>query len=405
MPTVFIRKNGTFSRPTLDKAAPPRHQCAVFYAEWPLWLWSLLCVAGLAIGMSLHLYLHPRRQDLSDALDLLKNQPRLVLLTGLAFWLNFVLASDGLDPLRADSELPWSQWRQIAPWLLQESVTHLAMLFHQVLPAWPLALLLPIGIARAMWNLSRHPYRSGLRTRPRRPEWLLLSLLLLVTAAVTITEATVRHTDLPESVETLLLAARLLSLAGFTAASQVWLLRLICRWLSPPQVETTPLVRLAWWDILGRWRLLLALVAFDAAWIALRSWIHLHPAPTADVVFVETLFFFAPLPTAVALLPPGSSFLAAGALTLSLLKRALPSLILLSLTSLVILALSLHAAGLFGSLLSVDSWFRLPFIVLRAFVLAFVHVWLFLALSIALMRSLPATSPLSPFPNRPSESE
>ncbi len=399
------RKNGTFDGATLDKTPAARHQCAVFFAEWPLWLWSLLCVTGLAIGMSLHLYLHPRRHDLSDALDLLKNQPRLLLLAGIAFLLHFVLASDGLDGLRPDNELPWLQWRQIAPWLLTESVTRLAVLFHQVLPAWPLSLLLPLGLARAMWNLSRHPYRSGLKMRPRRSEWLLLSLLLVIAAAVTIADATVRQADLPESLETLLLAGRLIKLAGFTAAAQVWLLRLLCRWLSPPQREKTPLVRLAWWDTLGRWRLVLALSAFDAAWIALRSWLHLHPSFAAQALFAETLFFFAPLPAAMALLPPGSSFLAAGSLTLSLLRRALPSLILLGLSGWFILALSLHAAGLFGSLIPQDAWLRGPFVLLRAFVLAFIHVWLFLALNLALMRSLPAHSSLSPFPNRPSDLE
>jgi len=353
--------------------------------ELPLWLWSLLCIAGLAGGMAIHLTFHPLRQDFSDALDLLRNQPRLILAGGLILYAHFTSGSDGFQPLPIRLADEWTNWTALAPSLLEEAATRFAMLLHQVLPPWPAVWLLPIILASSLWNLSRRPYRAGLRHRPRGGAWGLLVSLLVISTLVPLAELNIFAPNLPEALETLLVGARLLCLGLLTACLQLGALRLACLWQDPPAESTRSLFTTAWWQVLGRWRLLLPLAAFDVTWIALQSWSSLSPSHLVTWLLVEMLLFFAPLPVAIALATPEASFLSTGAHALRLLARAFLPLIGLALTAITILALAHYAAGLLGSLLPT----HLPgsaFHLLIAFSLAFLHIWLFLTSALLLLR-------------------
>jgi hypothetical protein len=347
--------------------------------ELPLWLWSLLCIAGLAGGMALHLAFHPRRQDFSDAFDLLKNQPRLVLFGGLLIYAHFVSGSDGFNPPNERTPEEWTHWRTLAPSLLEESATRFATLLHQVLPPWPALLLLPLAWAYALRCLQHRPYRAGLRHRPRGAAWALLISLFVITLIVPATEVGVTLTDLPEVLESLLLGARLVSLGLATAGMQFIALRLAVRWQHPAPDASPSLLASAWWDVLGRWRLLLLLGAFNVIWIALQSWASLSSSPLVTWLLVEMLLFFAPLPVAAALFPANAGFLQTGAFSLRLLGRTFLPLISLAISAIAILALTHYAAGLLNSRLIPWPLIDTAFQFVTAFSLAFVHIWLFLA--------------------------
>jgi hypothetical protein len=353
--------------------------------ELPLWLWSLLCIAGLAGGMAIHLAFHPLRQDFSDALDLLRNQPRLIIVGGIILYAHLTSASDGFHPLPIRLADEWSNWTALAPSLLEEAATRFAMLLHQVLPPWPAVYLLPVVLASSLWNLSRRPYRAGLRHRPRGGAWATLLFLLFVACLVPLAELNVFAPQLPESIETFLVGARLLSMGLLTACLQLGALRLAALWQDPPSDTSKSLFSTAWWQVLGRWRLLLPLTAFDVTWIALQSWSSLSPSHLVTWLLFEMLIFFAPLPVAVALATPEASFFQTGAHALRLLARSFLPLVGLTITAIAILALAHYAAGLLGSLLP----YELPgsaFHLLIAFSLAFLHIWLFLTAALLLLR-------------------
>jgi hypothetical protein len=214
----------------------------------------------------------------------------------------------------------------------------------------------------------------------------LLISLLVTSTLVTLTELVVSLPDLPEVLESLLLAARLLCLGLATAGLQLAALRLACLWQNPPAHSELPLLLTAWWEMLGRWKLLLPLAAFDVTWIALQSWSSLSASPLVTWLLIEMLVFFAPLPVAAALSRPSASFLQTGALAIRLLGRAFLPLLGLAITAIAILALTHYAAGLIGTLLIPWHVLSLAFQVLIAFSLAFVHIWLFLAASLLLLR-------------------
>lgn len=351
--------------------------------------------------MAVHLAFHPRRQDFSDAFDLLKNQPRLLLLGGVVIFASLHAGSDGFNPPNERTLEEWTHWRSLAPGLLEESATRFATLLHQVLPPWPALLLLPFVIAHALWCLFHRPYRAGLRHRPRGPAWALLVALFIVSLVVSVTEFCVSLTDLPEVLESLLLGARLVAMGVATAGVQLLIYRLAIRWQNPATDADTSLLASAWWDVLGRWRILLLLAAFDVIWIALQSWSSLSPTPLATWLLIEMLLFFAPLPAAAALSPSPTGFLQTGGFSLRLLGRAFLPLFGLAISAVAILALAHYAAGMLNTLLIPWQLVRIAFQVLAAFSLAFVHIWLFLAAALLLLH-LGKNALLSDhLPNRP----
>lgn len=361
-------------------------------AELPLWLWTALAIAGCASGLFVHLHFHPLRQVFSDAFDLIKNQPRLVAITGLLILASRWMQSNGFQPVSPFSSNDWTDWRQIAPELLFASASQFCVLLHQLFPAWPASLLLPIGLASALWCLARQPYRCGLKNRPRSGELTGLSLFTGLLSLWAVSELIPADRSWPEWFETLLLGLKLLSLALFTAASQVWLILVVMLWLDPPQPPKRSLFITAWWALLGRWPLLIALAAFNSVWIALLSWTHSSASLPLGALLIETLLFFSPLPIAVATVAPGSGFFHVGGNALRLLGRCWLALIGLAITGAALLTLMGYAEGVLRSL--VEPWtllYRL-FESLHSFALALLHNWLFLTVALMMLRRTKAPS-------------
>ena len=198
----------------------------------------------------------------------------------------------------------------------------------------------------------------------------------------------------------LFLVTRLGAISLLTAGTQVWLLRVVLRWQQPPPARRRPKpAGNAWWEMLGRWQLVLALGAFNLIWIALRFWqVVAPPSRALPWLAAEWLLVFAALPVAVALADPGSSFFHAGGESLRRLGRSLLPLLGVGLTAVVILALAAYADGIAATLNIGSPALRLALDAACAFALAFIHIWLFLAAALTLLRPVPPAPSDSPPP-------
>jgi hypothetical protein len=373
---------------------------SVNWADTPLWLRALLGVAGLAAGMAAHLKWHPLRRQFSEAFDLLKFRPHVLVIGGTLILAQRLAGSDGLGPLPDPHDTNWMVWSGLALPLLIASAERFALLLHQALPAWPAALLLPAALTVALFHLARQPYRAGLRQRPRAGVLVLLAALAVILATVTGFEKLAPPELLREWQVNFFLVTRLGAISLLTAGTQIWLLRVVLRWQQPPARRSSKKAASnAWWEMLGRWPLVLGLGAFNLIWIALRFWLLVAPSRVLPWLLLEWLLVFAALPVAIALAAPGNSFFRAGGESLRLLWRSLLPLLGLALTAVVILALAAYADGVAATLSIGAPALRLALDTACAFALAFIHIWLFLAAALTLLRHLPpapSDSPPSP---------
>ncbi len=371
------------------------------WADTPLWLRALLSVAGLAAGMAAHLTLHPQRRQFSEAFDLLKFRPHVLVIGGVLILAQRLAGTDGFHALPDPHATDWVDWTTLALPLAADSARRFLLLLHQALPPWPAALLLPAVLTVAVFHLARQPYRAGLRQRPRAGALAGLAALAVVFGTVTGIEKLAPHEQLSEWQVNLFLVARLAAMSLLTAGTQIWLLRVTVRWQQPPPARRGPKpAGNAWWEMLGRWQLVLSLGAFNLIWIALRFWqVVAPPSRALSWLAAEWLLVFAALPVAVALADPGSSFFRAGGESLRRLGRALLPLLGVGLTAVVILALAAYADGVAATLPVGAPALRLALDTACAFALAFIHIWLFLAAALTLLKPFPtALSDSSPSP-------
>jgi hypothetical protein len=368
-------------------------------AELPLWLWTALAIAGCAAGLFVHLHFHPLRQAFSDAFDFIKNQPQLVALTGVLILMNRWMQSDGFHQMTLFSPADWTDWHHLAPELLFTSAGHFTVLLHQLFPAWPASLLLPIGLAAALWCLARQPYRCGLKNRPRSGTLTGIGIFTGLITLWVVSELIPPERSWPEWLETFLLMLKLLALALFTGASQVWLIQLVMLWLDPPQPPSRSLFTTSWWALLGRWPMLIGLTAFNAVWIALYSWSSsTAPLPLSSLM-IETLLFFSPLPIAVAAATPGCRFYLVGGQALHLLGRCWLALLGLALTGTALLTLMRYAEGVLRSLLQEWTLLYRLFETFHSFALALLHNWLFLTVALMMLHRFKSLSESPPLPS------
>ena len=184
-------------------------------------------------------------------------------------------------------------------------------------------------------------------------------------------------------------ALRLAFEALWTAGFQVWAARLLILWRRPETETSDGEAARAWRDLQGRWRQIIALTAFNAAWMSLRLWIHLERLPWVELIILEMLLVFSPLPLFIALNSAETAFRTSGGQTLSLLGRALPSLLGLLVTAIALMALLLQTQVSLRPMLVAaglpPTAAALPF----AFMLAIARNWLFVAAGLTFMAHLP----------------
>jgi hypothetical protein len=257
-----------------------------------------------------------------------------------------------------------------------------AALWHDAMPAWPLCLLLPLGLTHLLKRVSARPYQYGDRQLNKIEEralmvlisaawiWLALELIAASGGVSAVTEAMRK-------------CGRLLFSALGAAAFQVWLVRLAIRWEEPVEPSVARDATEALDQTLRRWRELLLLGLFNLVWM---TWLALSPDVVTRLpgwVLLEWLLFFSPLPVAVGRFR--GSWLGHGAACMGALGRVGLTLIGLLITSSVFLLLAVYAGGVFWELVG-PGWGRMIVAPVYALAVATLRIWLLLAMILTLLR-------------------
>ncbi len=349
---------------------------------------TFLALLGAAVGLALHLRWHPLRREFSDAWDFLRlRQPLVLMVAGL-----LLLAPQA--PVFTILQL--EDWRGVWPSLLGRAFTEVTEFFHALLPPWPLALVLPLGLLLLTIRVWRWPYRYGERVPVPEQKLVLVGLSVagLVWMAV---EIAAWRITLPEWLESVKLAGRVVFAALTAAGTQVWLARLVMAWEKPVDTEADRDAITALESTFARWQSVVLLGAFNLLWMVGWSWRE-GDSLLAAWLLPELWLLFAALPMCVALAGGQSRFWMAGAMALKVLLRSLPAMIGYLLTAVVAMALVRYAADLAaGYLASGNAVWQEVARVLSALVLAMLRGWLCLAAIFVMLRhGFPRPSPADP---------
>lgn len=349
---------------------------------------TFLALLGLTVGLVLHLRWHPLRREFSDAWDFLRlRQPLVLLVAGL-----LLLADE--RPVFTVAEL--EDWSVLWPSLLGRAFTEVTGLFHTLLRPWPLALLLPLGLVLLTIRVWRWPYRYGERVPV--PEQKLVLVGLSVTGLVWLAvEAAAWRSPLPEWLESMKLAGRVVFEALTAAGTQVWLARLVVAWERPADTEADRDAVTALENTFARWQSVVLLGAFNLIWMVWWSFWQ-GRSHRAAWVLPEFWLLFAALPLSVALAGGQARFWAVGAMAQKVLLRSIPALIGYLLTAVAVMALVRYAADLVsGTFSGSQPWLREVMRTITALVLAMLRGWLCLAAIFVMLRhSFPRSSPADP---------
>ena len=351
----------------------------VIMKDTPLWLSTVLGVGGLAVAVALHFAWHPLRRHFSDAFDVLRTHKRLFWLVALALFLNAITPAEGLTshPVRAWTMADLSSPGTMTVPMLRAASESYSRMWHQLVPPWPVVLAIPVLLVAGTASLIRYPYRYG-GGKLKRSDTALL-LLLAVSAVVWAFMGIISLGQTRASpVQPVWQAASILFEGLTTAIVQIWAIRVILEWETPQSIHAEHDASGAMRGCLTRWRSVLALAAFNVIWMVLAAWRPLEPGGPGWIALVEFLLFFAPLPIAVAV-SDGASFLQCGGAALRALLRTLLPVAGHAVSSITVLALTHYALALSLSLFAGEEWSHLALAAVRAFVLATILNWLFLA--------------------------
>ena len=142
-----------------------------------LLLQTAMVLAAAAAGVLLHLKLHPLRQHLADARDILIGMPWLTVLSAVLMLLAEAGGERWVSPAWPLNEL-WS-WREIAGPLALGALAEQARMFHGLLPVWPLGLVLPMILTLCHSFNSRLARRYPSSIKALNPGVLYLAIQLL----------------------------------------------------------------------------------------------------------------------------------------------------------------------------------------------------------------------------------
>jgi len=345
-----------------------------------LWQSTALALLGFIAGLALHLRWHPLRQHLSDAWDLVRLRPVLVVFTAGAMLLASVL---GETRPAAHTLVQLTDWREILLPLTRDAAAHLAVLPHALLPPWPLACLVPLALLFLTIRLWRWPYRYGER-RPGPEQKLILLATTLLGFAWLVLEGTSLRRMLPEGAETVKLGLRYIFTAIAAAGMQVWLARFVIAWEKPQDTEAERDATAALEHTFARWQSVAALAGFNLLWMSWRLWQLSTPQSIGGWFWIELLLLFAALPVAVAAVP--GHFLHQGATALRILLRACVPLLLLAVTALAAVLLAQYTAAMAQALCATEPLWCLLVLPLNALVLAMLDCWLLLTALLIMLR-------------------
>jgi hypothetical protein len=351
---------------------------------------TILALLGTVVGLALHLRWHPLRREFSDAWDFLRlRQPLVIVVAVLLLLRNEAPAFTG-------SEL--EDWQGLWPSLLGRAFTEVTELFHALLPPWPLALVLPMGLLLLTIRVWRWPYRYGERVPVPEQKLVLVGLSVAGVLWAGLEIAAMRVV-LPEWLESVKLAGRVVFAALTAAGTQVWLARLVMAWERPSDTEADRDAITALESTFARWQSVVLLGAFNLLWMLGWSW-RAGDSRLATWLLPELWLLFAALPLCVALAGGQARFWMAGAMALKVLLRSLLALIGYLLTAVVAMALVRYANDLAASHFSSgNAVLREVARGLAALVLAMLRGWLCLAAIFVMLRhGFPRPSPAASAP-------
>jgi len=344
------------------------------------WQATALALLGFIVGLALHLRWHPLRQYLSDAWDLLRLRPALVL---------WVAGASLLASLFGDSRstsyplLQIMDWSELVVPLARDALAHLALLPHALVQPWPLACVIPFVLAILTVRIWRWPYRYGER-RPGPEQKITLLAFTLIGFAWLALEAATLPRMLPEGAESVKLGLRYVFTALACAGMQVWLARFVIAWEKPRDTDSEKDAVAALESTFARWESVAFLAAFDLLWLLWRQWQLNMPQGLGLWLWIELLLVFAALPVAVAAVP--GHFGHQGAVALRILLRAALPLLLFGITAMSVLILSLYASALGRALVADSAPLRAIMLPLDALVLAMLDCWLLLSALLLMLR-------------------
>ncbi|MEZ5387250.1 MAG: hypothetical protein R3F13_17205 [Prosthecobacter sp.] len=344
------------------------------------WQSTALALLGFITGMALHLRWHPLRRHLSDAWDLVRFRPFLVVLCAGA-----ALLASAVAEIRPASLtlVQLSGWREVVLPLARESAAHLAQLPHVLIQPWPLALLTPFALAILTIRIWRWPYRYGER-RPGVEQKTALLVATLAGVGWLALEASSLRSMQAEALETLKLSMRYVFTALAGAGMQVWLARLVIAWEKPQDTNAERDATDALEHTFARWQGVCLLAGFNLSWMLWRLW---QPGVNGGLgawLWIEYLLLFAALPLAVASV--SGPFWHQGAAALKILLRSVLPLLGLAFTAFAVVLLARYASAMAHALVADSPLWRFVVLPLDALVLAMLDCWLLLAALLIMLR-------------------
>lgn len=344
--------------------------------ETSLWLHTIAAIAVAMGALWLHLRWHPQRQEFSEGWDFVTGLPWFTVLHAALLLLVQLTGSSLLSGELQPTDL--TSWQTLSGPLLLQTLFEITTLQHSLLPDWPLALLLPAALSLLAWRVMRFPYRYGPRKQNPKERWLLLAATLLswIWLAIEITRLSL---PMPEWLEALRLALRLLFQAITMAFSQIALLRLIIAWAEPEHPDDQKDIGLAFDHTCARWRGISELAILDLLILFLQS-----TGGPAQWVLLELMLVFLALPAAIARVP--GPLPRQGMAALHAWRQAFFPLLCTLLTGLFILGLVRYTSATMLTFTGPESWQRSVLLPVHALVLATARNWVFLACVLTILR-------------------
>ncbi|GEP42986.1 hypothetical protein [Brevifollis gellanilyticus] len=345
-----------------------------------LWLHTTAAIAVAAGALWLHLRWHPRRQEFSESWDLVTGLPWLTVLHGMLLVAGQLMGAPWITGSMQAFDL--GTWLDIAGPLFLGSLMENVSLQHSLLPAWPWALFLPVVLALLSWRVIRYPYRYGPRQQRPAEKWLLAGGMVISWAWLVLEMLTLGHKVMPEWLEGLRVAMRVIFQAVTMAFTQVVLARLVIAWMEPEQPDDQKDLGLAIEHTFARWRGVAGLAVLDLLILLLQGTVT-SGRGLLFWVLMEVMVLFLLFPVAVARVP--GTWLGQGMAALLAWKRAWASILGVLLSGVFILAIVRYASVTMLEVTGEGTWRTLLLLPVHGLVLATVRNWVFLALVLTLL--------------------
>ena len=232
-------------------------------------------------------------------------------------------------------------------------------------------------------EVIRYPFRYGkLKIRSEEQTALIALCVLSITWAMIF--LTTRWMAREPELDVALSVAQFAFCALGTAGYQVWLARLVMEWATPRgEVSEAEDGRTAQHEVFARWHGVLWLGAFNMVWMGFVRWMNDHDPLSSWLVLFEMLFFFGPLPVAIA--AGRGTFWQTGAGAVRCLWRCGFAMVSWALTAVLVLGLTRYVGVVLQSQFAGGKMAWLP-VLLGSVTSALLGTWLLVTVMLVLYR-------------------